>query len=65
MFPTAQNIDTTFPGLRHTFEPVPVFKGANDPKQADVSKEFARMPHQGQYDAAIRGLLGAGMPRPS
>ena len=58
------SMDPTYPGLRHTFEPVRHNYTVDDELQARTGKEVGRMPYQGKYDAAIRGMLNSGQPRP-
>lgn len=61
-----QDMDTTYPGTRHTFEPVRQhYKLDDELMMADTDREVGRMPYMQTYDAAIRGLLGAGQPRPT
>lgn len=54
--------DPTYPGMRHGMEPIRAY----EPQQevADQKEPLPRMPYQQKYDAAIRGLLNTGQPRP-
>ena len=62
--PPAAPMDPQFPGMRHTFAPARPPHTLADEMVDRTQTEVGREPYARRYDAALRGLLEAGQPRP-